>query len=223
MYQVPSDELPDGPAIVGSNISSNSAVSSVTSLLNQHGSTVTWGNLVLYPIGQSMLYVRPLYVAAVGGTQVPRVQDVVVVFGSGNSEQIVIQPTLQQALQKLFPDAPNNTFDFVGLPQGSGPSAQSNNTVNSGLGSTTTTTAPGSTTTTSPSTTVPANQTVAKLLQEASDLLTKAQSNLVASCTTGTCDLTAYQNAVKQAQQYLDQAVKEQTGSATTTTSSPSS
>jgi uncharacterized membrane protein (UPF0182 family) len=220
VYQIPSDQLPDGPAIVGSNISSNSSVSSQTSLLNQHGSSVTWGNLTVYPIGQSILYIRPLYVAAVGGTQVPRVQQVVVVFGSGNSETIVIKPTLQAALAALFPDAPASTFDYVGLPLGSPAQSQTNS---SGVGNGTTTTSPSSSTTstTSPTTTspgVPDNLTVQQLLDRAATLLAQAHTDLVRSCEQGTCDLTSYQKTVALAQAYLNKAQGQERGSATTTT-----
>jgi uncharacterized membrane protein (UPF0182 family) len=231
VYQIPSDVLPDGPAIVGSNISSNSAVSQITSLLNQHGSTVTWGNLTVYPVGQSILYIRPLYVAAVGGTQVPRVQDVVVVFGSGNSETIQIKPTLQQALDALFPNAPDGTFDYVGLPFGSGPIAQSNSSgLGNNNGSTTTTTAPNNsgstTTTTTPGSTnpsVPNNLTSQQLVAKAATLLAQAKSDLVFSCTHSTCDFNSYEKTVALVQAYLDKATAQENGAATTTTTAPSS
>ena len=228
VYQIPSDSLPDGPAIVGSNISSNSAVSQVTSLLNQHGSTVTWGNLTVYPVGQSIIYVRPLYVAAVGGTQVPRVQDVVVVFGSGNSETIVIKPTLQQALEQLFNDAPASTFDYVGLPIGSTAQTSTNNSgLGNGNATSTTTTQPSnsSTTTTQPGTTtpsVPGNLTSQQLVAKAAALLAQAKSDLVSSCNHGTCDFNSYERTVALVQAYLDKAAAQDKGTATTTTA-PSS
>jgi len=221
VYQIPSDQLPDGPAIVGSNISSNSSVSSQTSLLNQHGSSVTWGNLTVYPIGQSILYIRPLYVAAVGGTQVPRVQQVVAVFGSGNSETIVIKPTLQAALAALFPDAPASTFDYVGLPLGSPAQAQTNS---SGVGSgTTTTTSPSSssTSTTSPTTTspsVPNDLTVQQLLDKAASIYDDAHANLTKSCQQGTCDVTTFLKQIAVAEAYINKAQTQERGSATTTT-----
>ncbi len=48
-YQVPSDQSVPGPALVGAAISADKDVSVVTTPLNQQGSQVTWGTLVLYP------------------------------------------------------------------------------------------------------------------------------------------------------------------------------
>jgi uncharacterized protein len=213
-YQVPSDESVPGPAIVGADISSNKFVSAITTPLNQQGSQVTWGELVLYPIDESLLYVRPLYVAAQGGTEVPQIQEVVASFGG----QIAIQPTLAQALQKLFPDVPASVLATVGQPQGVSSSPSPPPTT---PGSTTTSTSTSTTTPTTGSTTpgtVPKNQTVEQLLTEASTILTKAKADLVASCTTGVCDVTSYQTAVNLAASYVSQASSQESGSASSTT-----
>jgi uncharacterized membrane protein (UPF0182 family) len=225
-YQIPSENLPDGPALVGSAISSNRAVASAITFLDQHGSSVEWGNMTLYPIGNSILWVRPLYVAAVGGTTLHSVQEVVVAFGSGSSQQIVIEPTLQQALQTLFPNAPSSTFDYIGVPPGGGPQAAfTGPNLDSGSNNTNgTSTSTSTTNTTAPTTTkVPTNQTVQDLLNKAESLLSSAQQNLQASCAKGVCDLNAYQNAVNQAKAYLAQAQAQETGQATTTTTTSSS
>ena len=221
-YQVPSDELVPGPALVGAAITSDKSVAGVATLLNQEGSSVTWGELVLYPIDESLLYVRPLYVSAQGGTEVPQVQDVVASFGG----TVVIQPTLQQALAKLFPDVPASELQYVGAPQGESASASGGS--GTGTGSTTTTTAP-STSTTKPTTTtttpgsVPKDQTVAQLLSEANAIFTKAKSDLAASCTAGNCDFNAYFNALNLYSLYVAQANAQEAGSASTTTTTATS
>ncbi len=223
-YQLPSDQQVAGPAIVGADISSNKLVSATTTPLNQQGSSVTWGNLVLFPVNDTIVYIRPLYVAAQGGTEVPQIQAVVAAFGSGNSEQIQIKPTVSEALQALFPNAPPHSFDDVGQPQGQTASDTPNGTNNQ---PTTTTTAPAtsssSTTTTAPTTsgTVPTNLTVPQLLAAAATLLNKAQSDLKTSCAAGVCDLNTYQKTVNQAAAYIAQAQLQENGSASTTTSKP--
>jgi len=171
---------------------------------------------VLYPIDESLLYVRPLYVAAQGGTEVPQVQEVVAEFGN----TIVIQPTLQQALAKLFPNVPPDVLANVGAPQGQ--PLTTPNPPTTLPGSSTTTTTP-STSTTKPTTTtvpgtVPKDQTVAQLLTEANAILAKAKSDLAASCTAGTCDVTAYLNQVNLYTAYVSQAANQESGAATTTT-----
>ncbi len=223
-YQVPSDESVPGPAIVGADISSDKTVAQQTSLLNQQGSQVTWGNLVLYPIDESLLYVRPLYVAAQGGTEVPQVQAVAASFGG----QIVIQPTLAEALAKLFPDVPASVLQYVGAPQGQGATSTGTGTGTGTSRSTTTTTAPSTsttkpTTTTTPSSTVPKDQTVAQLLAEANLIYTKAKSDLAASCTAGNCDFNTYFTAINLYAAYVAQADLQESGSASTTTTTATS
>ncbi|HEY5154723.1 MAG TPA: UPF0182 family protein, partial [Acidimicrobiales bacterium] len=63
-YEMPSDLQIDGPALVNSAIQANTTISAQISLLNQNGSTVVFGNLLLIPIDNSILYVRPLYVSS---------------------------------------------------------------------------------------------------------------------------------------------------------------
>ncbi len=94
------NEVVDGPAIVNSNINTDTEISSQISLLNQQGSEVVFGNLLLIPIENSILYVRPLYVQAEGETPVPQLRSVIVAFG----DDIEIGDTLLEALSLVFSD-----------------------------------------------------------------------------------------------------------------------
>lgn len=94
------DEAVDGPAIINSNINKEEEISSRISLLNQQGSEVVFGNLLLIPIEDSILYVRPLYVQAEGETPVPQLKSIIVAFGG----DIEIGDTLLEALSKVFSD-----------------------------------------------------------------------------------------------------------------------
>ena len=63
-----------GPLQFDNNINTNQTISSEISLLDQHGSTVTLGNVIVLPFNNdSFLYVRPLYVTAASsnGSSVP--------------------------------------------------------------------------------------------------------------------------------------------------------
>ncbi|MGZ4681879.1 MAG: UPF0182 family membrane protein [Acidimicrobiales bacterium] len=206
VYEVPSQRQVAGPSIVNSAIQANPLVSSQVSLLNQNGSSVTFGNLLLIPIENSLLYVRPLYVSSDQNRQ-PLVQRVIVAYeGPDGSMQISIRETLRLALQELFPDVPKSVFNGVGGTSSSVTQSSlqfNNNGAGGGGGSTTTTTQPSTSST--PSTGEPSG-TVDGLISQAADILAQAQANLSASCQTGVCDLTAYQNAVKQAGDLLAQA-----------------
>ncbi len=192
---------------MNSAIQANPLVSSQVSLLNQNGSSVTFGNLLLIPIEDSLLYVRPLYVSSDSNRQ-PLVQRVIVAYeGPDGSMQISIRETLRLALQELFPDVPKSVFNGVGgssssvtqsslqlNPSGSG---------SSGGSATTTTTAPSTSST--PSTGEPSG-TVEELIAQANAISTKAQQDLTASCAAGACDFNAFQAAFKQVAALLQQA-----------------
>ncbi|MCY3663418.1 MAG: UPF0182 family protein [bacterium] len=97
VYKVEPLGLTDGPALVNSKIQSDPSISRVVTLLNQQGSRVEFGDLVLVPVEDSILYVRPLYVVA-QSPPVPELQQVIAVLG----ERVVMCPTLDEALRGLF-------------------------------------------------------------------------------------------------------------------------
>jgi uncharacterized membrane protein (UPF0182 family) len=99
VFEMPGTAV-DGPAIVDSNIQSEEEIAQRISLLNQQGSKVTLGNLLLIPIEQSILYVRPLYVEADSNTPIPELKNVIVAYGA----DVVMRPTLPEALAALGPE-----------------------------------------------------------------------------------------------------------------------
>jgi uncharacterized membrane protein (UPF0182 family) len=102
VFVMPRDRQVDGPAIVNARINQEPEISSLITLLSRAGSEVLLGNLVIIPIEQSLIYIRPLYVQATGANAVPELKKVIVAFGG----RISIQDTLQQALVAVFGDAP---------------------------------------------------------------------------------------------------------------------
>src|SRR5690606_35816556 len=65
VYEMPGTDV-DGPGIVNANIVANEVIAPQISLLNREGSQVLLGDLILVPIEDSILYVRPLYTQASG-------------------------------------------------------------------------------------------------------------------------------------------------------------
>ena len=102
VFVMPRDRQVDGPAIVGARMNQEPEVSQLITLLSRAGSEVLQGNLLVIPIEQSLVYIRPLYVQATGANAVPELKKVVVAF----SNQIAIGDTLQAALTMVFGDAP---------------------------------------------------------------------------------------------------------------------
>jgi uncharacterized membrane protein (UPF0182 family) len=113
VYEMPNLNV-DGPAIVNANMLQNENVSSRISLLNQQGSTVKLGSLLLIPIEDSLLYVRPLYVEAQGDTPVPQLKNVIVAFGN----QVEMRSTLRGALEAIFGQAPETLEETPGTDNG---------------------------------------------------------------------------------------------------------
>ncbi|CAI7570576.1 unnamed protein product, partial [Penicillium discolor] len=64
----------------------------------QGESEVIYGNLLTLPVGGGLLYVQPVYVQSSEGTQLPRLQKVLVAFG----DRVAFENTLTEALDTLF-------------------------------------------------------------------------------------------------------------------------
>ena len=97
VYDFSKQELIYGPMQIESRIDQNSEISEQMTLWSQKGSTVYRGNLIVIPIGNSMLYVEPVYLQA-EQSQIPELRRVIVIYG----DTVVMEPTLQGALQKIF-------------------------------------------------------------------------------------------------------------------------
>ena len=98
-YQMPRSLQVVGPSQVDGLIESDDKVSRDISLLSGAGSEVLQGNLQLSPVGNSLLYVQPLYVRGEGGgARFPVLRKVVAVLG----EQVASGDRLDDALRELF-------------------------------------------------------------------------------------------------------------------------
>ncbi len=76
------------------------------------GSRVIRGNLLVVPIGNSILYVSPLYLRAQSG-QLPELKRVIAAYG----DRVAMEETLPAALAALF----RETAPVAGLPSGAAP------------------------------------------------------------------------------------------------------
>lgn len=97
IYKYPKDKLIFGPMQIETRIDQDPAISAQFSLWNQAGSRVIRGNLLVIPIGRSNLYVEPIYLESTQ-SPLPELKRVIVATGS----RIVMQPTLEEALNNLF-------------------------------------------------------------------------------------------------------------------------
>jgi uncharacterized membrane protein (UPF0182 family) len=187
-FRLPKGSPVEGPFQVFARINQDQKISSDKSLLNQQGSKFIQGNLLLIPVGQSILYVQPIYVqSSKQGSQLPQLNRVVVVYG----DRVVQGPTLDDAITQLFgltpvsPTSPSTTTNTV-------PG----------------TTTPGTTTGTVPAGTGTAAEQARALLQQAQAEYAAAQDALMRG------DLAGYQQHIQRAQDLTAQALALLTGSA---------
>jgi uncharacterized membrane protein (UPF0182 family) len=106
VYSMDNNNVP-GPALADERIRSNADVSSRQTLLSTQGSQVRYGEMQLVPIGNTIVYVRPLYVIAEGSSNVPTLENVIVSQG----RRVVLEDDLQGALEELVDGDLSRIFD----------------------------------------------------------------------------------------------------------------
>lgn len=112
VYRFPKGSNVNGPQQIMAQVNSQQEISRVVSLLDQRGSKVTWGNLLVIPVEKALMYALPLYVQASGqsASAIPEISQVVLASG----DKIVMRPTLDEAVQALVPGVGSTKEPGVG-------------------------------------------------------------------------------------------------------------
>jgi uncharacterized membrane protein (UPF0182 family) len=97
VFQFPKQKVIFGPRQVVARINQDQAISPQITLWNQQGSQVIFGTLMVIPIEESLIYVRPLYLKGSGG-RIPELTRVILAY----QNQIVMEDTLEAGLARLF-------------------------------------------------------------------------------------------------------------------------
>ncbi len=100
VFQFPKQTVIFGPRQIAARISQDQVIAPQITLWNQQGSEVIQGTLLVIPIEESLIYIRPLYLRAAGGS-IPELKRVIVAY----QNQIVMEETLDAAIDRLFPGA----------------------------------------------------------------------------------------------------------------------
>jgi hypothetical protein len=98
VFEFPKRKVIFGPRQVVARINQDQVISPQITLWNQQGSEVIQGTLLVIPIEESLIYIRPLYLRSAGG-KIPELKRVIVAYQG----QIVMEETLEQALNRVFP------------------------------------------------------------------------------------------------------------------------
>jgi uncharacterized protein len=108
-YLMPPDRTVFGPQQVQARIDQDGAVAQQITLWNQSGSRVIYGNLLVIPVEDSLLYVQPLFLRA-QQSQIPELRKVVLVLG----DEVVMEDTLADSLASLFGAAAPGVVEIPG-------------------------------------------------------------------------------------------------------------
>ena len=111
VYTFPKQKLVFGPSQMVARINQDAEISRQISLWDQRGSSVIQGTLLVIPIEESLVYVRPLYLKADSG-KIPELKRVIV----GYEDNIAMERTLEEALEKLFTGFAREPRQEIGKP-----------------------------------------------------------------------------------------------------------
>ncbi len=97
VFEFPKQKVVFGPRQVEARINQDQTISPQITLWNQQGSEVIQGTLMVIPIEESLIYIRPLYLRSAGG-KIPELKRVIVAY----KNQIVMAETLDAAITQIF-------------------------------------------------------------------------------------------------------------------------
>jgi uncharacterized membrane protein (UPF0182 family) len=97
VFQFPKQKTIFGPRQIVARINQDTVISPQITLWSQQGSQVIQGTLLVIPIEESLLYVRPLYLRSQQG-RIPELKQVIVAY----QNRIVMAETLVKALAQIF-------------------------------------------------------------------------------------------------------------------------
>jgi uncharacterized protein len=110
VLKLPTKSVIQGPEQISNIFNTTAVISKDITQLSGAGSTVIHGNLLTVPIGDSFLYVEPLYVQGTSGTGYPILQRVLVVYG----DKVGYATDLAGALNNLSHGPPGVSINIPG-------------------------------------------------------------------------------------------------------------
>ncbi len=99
VYSFPKQKLVYGPRQIVARINQDAEIARQVSLWDQRGSQVIQGNLLVIPIEEALLYVRPLYLRSESG-KIPELKRVIVAY----ENKIAMEETLEASIARIFGD-----------------------------------------------------------------------------------------------------------------------
>ena len=118
VLQLSKQELIFGPMQIGARINQDQTISKDLTLWNQQGSQVLRGQMLVLPVGNTFLYVDPIYIQATEA-RMPQLKKVVLAVGN----RLIYTDTYDEALAQLSTGAQQLIQQAAGSTPGSGSTA----------------------------------------------------------------------------------------------------
>ena len=97
VLRFPKDRLVYGPLQIEARIEQDATIRQQLTLLSGAGANLTRGNLIVMPVGDSFLYIEPLFVQATQG-RIPELKRVIL----ATQDRVVMEDTFEKALARFF-------------------------------------------------------------------------------------------------------------------------
>ena len=111
VFEFPRERIFNGPSQIEARIDNDPVISEQFTLWNQSGSQVYRGNLLVIPIGETLLYAEPIYLRA-ESLAFPELKRVIL----ATNTKVVMQPTLDEAVAALLGDMQATVAPDTGEP-----------------------------------------------------------------------------------------------------------
>lgn len=98
LYRFPKERTVYGPSQIEARINQVPEIVQQINLWNQQGTQVFRGHLLVIPLGNAMLYFRPIYLRAVAEGAIPELKRVILASG----DRVVMTETVEQGLAQLL-------------------------------------------------------------------------------------------------------------------------
>lgn len=98
VYTFPAQKTVYSPYLFKQNINQDTTISAELALWNKEGSQVIYGDTIILPVRNSLLYIEPLYLRASGENSIPEVKKIIVSY----ADKIILADSVDSALEQLF-------------------------------------------------------------------------------------------------------------------------
>ncbi|WP_291636104.1 UPF0182 family protein [Clostridium sp.] len=105
LYKFPTSPTVYSPVLFKQKMNQDTIISKELSLWNTQGSQVQFGETLIIPIKNSLLYIEPMYLRAKGEKSIPEMKKIVVAY----ADKIILADNIESALQQLFDYKNNNS------------------------------------------------------------------------------------------------------------------